>query len=179
RHALRDADWRTTLAVGGRPGRISRLGSRPAMSRSRPAAGIRGSARRASRRAPGRPRQPVRRHRGARGLHPRVQAAPAAQLSDRRLTMRPLVSILVPCYNSQAWIDRTLESALAQTYPRCEIIVVDDGSTDGTLTRMRGYEARGVRVVTQANRGASAARNRAQAEASGELIQFLDADDLL
>ncbi len=59
--------------------------------------------------------------------------------------MRPLVSILVPCYNSEAWIDRTLESALAQTYPRCEIIVVDDGSTDGTLARMRGYEARGVR----------------------------------
>lgn len=93
--------------------------------------------------------------------------------------MRPLVSILVPCHNSEAWIDRTLESALAQTYPHCEIIVVDDGSTDGTPARLRGYEARGVRIVTQANRGASAARNRALAEASGELIQFLDADDLL
>jgi glycosyltransferase involved in cell wall biosynthesis len=93
--------------------------------------------------------------------------------------MRPLVSILIPSYNSEAWIDRTLESALAQTYPQCEIIVVDDGSTDGTLTRLRGYEARGVRIVTQANRGASAARNRALADASGELIQFLDADDLL
>ena len=178
-YALRRADRRTSLAAGGHPRRISGLGSRPALSRSRPASGIRGSARRASGRAPGRPRQPVRRHRGPRGIHSRVQAAPAAQLSDRRMTMRPLVSILVPCHNSEAWIDRTLESALAQTYPRCEIIVVDDGSTDGTPTRLRGYEARGVRIVTQANRGASAARNRALAEASGELIQFLDADDLL
>ena len=90
-----------------------------------------------------------------------------------------LVSIIVPCYNAAPFLAATLESALAQTWPRCEVIVVDDGSTDGSLAIARGFEARGARVLAQPNRGASAARNRGFAEASGEYIQFLDADDLL
>lgn len=91
----------------------------------------------------------------------------------------PLVSILIPCYNAALWLATTLESALAQTWPDTEIIVVDDGSTDGSLVLARRFESRGVRVVTQVNAGASAARNHALRQARGDFFQFLDADDLL
>ncbi|MDD3180127.1 MAG: glycosyltransferase family A protein [Opitutaceae bacterium] len=91
----------------------------------------------------------------------------------------PLVSILVPCFNAERWLAATLESACAQTWPHCEIIVVDDGSSDGSLALARTFAGRGVRVFTQPNAGASAARNRALREARGEFFQFLDADDLI
>ncbi len=91
----------------------------------------------------------------------------------------PLVSILIPCYNAAPWLAATLESALAQTHRNHEIIVVDDGSTDGSLATARQFEPRGVRVISQANRGASAARNAGLRAARGDFIQFLDADDLL
>lgn len=91
----------------------------------------------------------------------------------------PLVSILIPAYNAAPWIAETIESALAQTWPDKEIIVVDDGSTDSTVTIARRYEDRGVRVFHQKQGGASAARNRAWHESRGEWLQFLDADDLL
>ncbi len=93
--------------------------------------------------------------------------------------MRPLVSIIVPCYNSSAWLAATLKSALAQTWSRTEIIVVDDGSRDDSLAIARRFEPQGVKVLKQANRGAAAARNAALVLAQGEYIQFLDADDLL
>src|SRR5689334_12629004 len=92
---------------------------------------------------------------------------------------RPRVSILVPCYNAARWLPATLASALAQTESSIEVIVVDDGSTDESLAVARSYESRGVRVFSQRNAGASAARNRAMREARGEFLQFLDADDLL
>lgn len=91
----------------------------------------------------------------------------------------PLASILIPCHNAAPWLAETLESALAQTWPDCEVILVDDGSTDGSATIARRYEPRGVRVLEQDNRGASAARNRAYRECRGDFIQFLDADDLI
>ena len=72
--------------------------------------------------------------------------------------MSPLVSILIPCYNAAPWLAATLDSALAQTHPRTEIIVVDDGSSDHSLAIARTFEPHGVRVVTQPNAGASAAR---------------------
>jgi glycosyltransferase involved in cell wall biosynthesis len=93
--------------------------------------------------------------------------------------MTPLVSILIPAYNSAPWLAQTVESALAQTHPRCEVIIVDDGSTDATLAIARATESRGVRVIAQANAGAAAARNRAREAARGDFIQYLDADDLL
>ncbi|HEX2852746.1 MAG TPA: glycosyltransferase family A protein [Opitutaceae bacterium] len=92
---------------------------------------------------------------------------------------QPLVSILIPCFNAARWLPATLESALAQTWRQTEIIVVDDGSKDDSLAVARSFEARGVRVFSQANSGASAARNRAVREARGDFFQFLDADDLL
>lgn len=93
--------------------------------------------------------------------------------------MLPLVSILIPAYNASPWLAQTLESALAQTYARCEIIVVDDGSSDDTLQIARRYVRENVRVITQSNAGASVARNHGLRLAGGEFIQFLDADDLL
>lgn len=91
----------------------------------------------------------------------------------------PLVSILIPCYNAAPWLAQTLESALAQTYPYTEIIVVDDGSTDSSPAIARSFAPRGVRLIEQRNSGASSARNHALRESRGEWIQFLDADDLL
>ena len=91
----------------------------------------------------------------------------------------PLVSILIPAYNAEEWIAETIHSAVAQTWPRIEIIVVDDGSSDSTLAIARTFESQGVRVVSQKNQGASAARNTAFLHSRGDYIQWLDADDLL
>ncbi len=90
-----------------------------------------------------------------------------------------LVSILIPCYDAAPWLAATLESALSQTWPCCEIIFVDDGSRDDSLAIARTFTARGVTIVAQPNRGASAARNHGLRLARGDFIQFLDADDLL
>ena len=92
------------------------------------------------------------------------------------------VSILVPAFNAAPWIGETLDSALGQSHRDREIIVVDDGSRDDTLERARAFARRHpdeIRVTTQTNAGASAARNHALRLARGEFIQFLDADDLL
>jgi glycosyltransferase involved in cell wall biosynthesis len=90
-----------------------------------------------------------------------------------------LVSILVPCYNAENWLAETLASALAQTWQAKEIIVVDDGSLDRSLSIARGFEQFGIRVIATQNHGASAARNTAIEASRGEWLQFLDADDLL
>ncbi|MGA8088015.1 MAG: glycosyltransferase family A protein [Terracidiphilus sp.] len=93
--------------------------------------------------------------------------------------VRPLVSILVPAYNAEKWLADTLRSALAQTWDRKEIIVVDDGSNDQTLSVARSFESGILRVFTQAHQGAAATRNNALSISRGEFIQWLDADDLL
>lgn len=93
--------------------------------------------------------------------------------------MEPLVSILIPAYNSSRWIKATLESAKRQTWKRKEIIVVDDGSTDDTLAIAREFQDSTTQVVTKPNAGAAEARNTAQSLAQGDFIQWLDADDLL
>lgn len=91
----------------------------------------------------------------------------------------PLVSILIPCHNSALWLPATLASALAQTHPRCDVIVVDDGSTDASAEIALSFADRGVRLVRQPQGGAAAARNTALRHARGDFFQFLDADDLL
>jgi glycosyltransferase involved in cell wall biosynthesis len=95
------------------------------------------------------------------------------------MTREPLVSILVPAYNSEPWIADTLHSALSQTWHRTEIVVVDDGSSDATLAVAKRFESTKVKVVTQPNSGAATARNRAYSLCQGDYIQWLDADDLL
>lgn len=93
--------------------------------------------------------------------------------------MNSLVSILVPCYNAEQWLAETLTSALSQTWPYKEIIVVDDGSSDGSLEIAKQFESPIVKVISQQNQGASAARNTALRQAQGDFFQYLDADDLL
>jgi len=93
--------------------------------------------------------------------------------------MSELISVLIPAYNSERWLAGTLRSVLAQTWPRLEVIVVDDGSRDATLAVARTFEGKQVKVVTQPNQGACAARNHAFSLAQGTYIQWLDADDLL
>lgn len=94
-------------------------------------------------------------------------------------TPAPLVSILIPCYNAGPFLASSLDSALAQSYERCEVIVIDDGSTDDSLQVARSYEPRGVTVISQKNTGQPGALNAALRAAKGAYIQFLDADDLL
>ncbi len=91
--------------------------------------------------------------------------------------MQPLVSILIPAFNAADSIGETIESAVGQTWPCTEIIVVDDGSTDGTAAIARRFP--GVRVIFQPNQGAPAARNKAFSLSRGDYIQWLDADDIL
>ena len=93
--------------------------------------------------------------------------------------MEPLVSILIPAYNSQQWIADTIESALAQTWPKKEIVVVDDGSSDRTLEIAKQFASSAVHIISQTNQGAAAARNTAFSLCQGDYIQWLDADDLL
>lgn len=88
----------------------------------------------------------------------------------------PEISVVLPVFNGEEFLAQAIESVLTQTHPVKEIIVVDDGSTDQSLSLARRYEPR-VRCISQQNQGASAARNAGIAAASGEWIAFLDADD--
>ncbi|MEF7616854.1 glycosyltransferase [Aquincola sp. MAHUQ-54] len=91
--------------------------------------------------------------------------------------MASLVTVIIPAYNCAATVAETLESALAQDHPATEIIVVNDGSTDGTLDVLRRFGDR-IRVIDQKNAGPPAARNAALQAARGDYIAFLDADDV-
>ena len=93
--------------------------------------------------------------------------------------MLDLVSILIPAYKAEAFMAETVRSALNQSWPRKEIIIVDDGSPDRTFEVAKRFESGSVKVVRQDNAGAPAARNTALGLAQGDYIQWLDADDLL
>jgi glycosyltransferase involved in cell wall biosynthesis len=89
----------------------------------------------------------------------------------------PLVSVVIPTYNRAGVVCETIDNVFQQTYRNFEIIVVDDGSTDDTLSKLRAYGDR-LQVVTQRNAGAAAARNHGARVARGEIIAFQDSDDL-
>jgi glycosyltransferase involved in cell wall biosynthesis len=97
---------------------------------------------------------------------------------------RSFISVVIPTYNRTGQVQAALNSVLAQTYPVLEVIVVDDGSTDGTgealqqLISQQGGKGKQIRYFFQPNQGQSAARNRGIAEARGEWIAFLDSDDV-
>lgn len=90
--------------------------------------------------------------------------------------MSTTVSVVIPVYNGAAFIGRAIESALEQSHRPCEVIVVNDGSTDGTLDALAPYRGR-IRLLSIANGGVSNARNLGMQASRGELVAFLDADD--
>ncbi|WP_099237318.1 glycosyltransferase [Synechococcus sp. BDU 130192] len=92
--------------------------------------------------------------------------------------MSQLISVVIPCYNSAAYVKDAIASALDQTYPHVEVIVIDDGSTDGSIDILHSFGDR-IYWETQANQGAPIARNRGLELAKGKYIKFLDADDIL
>ena len=96
----------------------------------------------------------------------------------RNTMHQPLVSIMMPAYNAAPYIGQAIESALAQTFSDWELIIVDDGSTDGTGDIAARYGDPRICVLSQTNAGESAARNRALAAMNGKYVAFLDADDL-
>jgi glycosyltransferase involved in cell wall biosynthesis len=95
-----------------------------------------------------------------------------------KLQTNPPVSIVIPCYNADRWVSGAIESALGQTYSNVEVVVVDDGSTDGSLEVIKQFDGK-IKWLSTPNRGPCAARNVGLRAARGEWIQFLDADDLL
>ncbi len=90
---------------------------------------------------------------------------------------KSLVSIIIPTYNRADVISETIDNVFSQTYKNFELIVVDDGSTDGTPAILRKYANR-IRVITQKNAGPAAARNRGIEVSGGDIIAFQDSDDL-
>lgn len=92
---------------------------------------------------------------------------------------KPLVSIIIPLYNSEKYISATIESVISQQYTNWELIIVDDGSQDNSLSIATKYASDKIEVISQKNKGASAARNLGLKNSKGSFIQFLDADDLI
>lgn len=90
----------------------------------------------------------------------------------------PLVSVIIPAYNQSHYLAAAVQSVIDQTYPDLEIIIVDDGSTDNTPQVTRQFSDSRIRYIRQANRGLAAARNTGINAAQGELLSFLDSDDL-
>ncbi|MEO8884770.1 MAG: glycosyltransferase family 2 protein [Mucilaginibacter sp.] len=91
----------------------------------------------------------------------------------------PLVSVIIPVYNAEKYLAETITCAINQTWVNKEIIIVDDGSADTSLAIAQSFANDQIKVFSQPNKGASAARNKGLLEAKGDYIQFLDADDLL
>lgn len=93
-------------------------------------------------------------------------------------SFKPLVSVIIPCYNREKYISEAIDSALVQSYPNIEIIVVDDGSTDKSVEVIKKYKE-SVILIEQKNKGPSAARNVGIQNSRGELLIFLDSDDYI
>lgn len=92
---------------------------------------------------------------------------------------KPLVSICMPAYNAEAYIAQAINSLLAQSYENIEIIIINDGSTDGTTGILNSYQQPNIKIFHQANKGQCAAANLAFHHSTGEYIKFMDADDLI
>lgn len=104
-------------------------------------------------------------------------ASPTSLARPLDETMPPKISVVIPCCNAEAYIEEAIRSVINQSLPPREVIVIDDGSTDGSAAVADSVDPM-VRVISQQNRGVSVARNRGFEEAKGDWIAFLDADDL-
>ena len=102
-------------------------------------------------------------------------------LSEQAIMNTPLVSIIVPVYNTEKYICECLHSLIQQSYSHIEIIAVDDGSTDSSLSILNDISEKDnrLKVFSQPNQGVSATRNLALSEATGEYIMFVDSDDYI
>jgi len=93
------------------------------------------------------------------------------------MSSKPLVSVIIPAYNCADYIADSIKSALEQDYPNKEIIVIDDGSTDGTVDALSSFDGE-ITLIQQQNAGSAVARNAGIKAAKGEFIAFLDSDDI-
>jgi glycosyltransferase involved in cell wall biosynthesis len=112
----------------------------------------------------------------------RGQEGSPAKLMRHMARNHVSISAIIPAFNSERYVGQALDSVLAQTIGPGEIVCVDDGSSDGTVEILKEYAARHtrvIRVISQENRGPSAARNRGLEVVTGQYIQFLDSDDLI
>lgn len=100
-----------------------------------------------------------------------------APRSDSAPSGAGLVSVIMPSFNTAAYIGEAIDSVLAQDYPHKELIVIDDGSTDETVAIARGYGDQ-LKLITQTNQGSAVARNKGLQAAQGDYIAFLDSDDV-
>lgn len=105
----------------------------------------------------------------------RAKSAPTRSKGDRT-SVAPLVSVIMPVYNCAEYIRQSVQSVLDQTYQNIELILVDDGSKDGSASIARGIAPQ-AKIIVQPNAGVSTARNRGILASKGELVAFLDADD--
>lgn len=94
-------------------------------------------------------------------------------------THNSLVSIIIPVHNGSQWLKDSISSAVRQSHPDLEILVIDDGSTDDPGAVVAAFDDPRIRFLVQENRGAASARNTGLSHSSGEWVQFLDADDVL
>lgn len=113
-----------------------------------------------------------------------VRSVKSVNVSTReatRMQSNPLVSVIVPAYNVHQYLDDCISSIVCQTYSNIQIIIVDDGSTDGTSSKCDSWQRRDNRIIAihKRNNGASSARNRGIQEATGEYCLFVDSDDLI
>ncbi len=91
----------------------------------------------------------------------------------------PLVSVIIPLYNAEKYVQEAIESILRQTYPNIEIVIVNDGSTDNSLNTVMKYESNSVKIFSNPNSGAAFTRNFGFSNSRGEYVKFFDADDIL
>lgn len=100
---------------------------------------------------------------------------------NNMVMMEEKLSVIIPVYNCMAWLERCLSSVLGQTYRNLEVIVIDDGSEDGSAKIIKEFESKDQRVkyFFQANQGVSSARNRGLDNATGDIVTFVDADDYI
>jgi len=89
----------------------------------------------------------------------------------------PLISVIIPLYNKESWVERAIQSVLNQTYKNFELLIVNDGSTDGSLEKVKKFKDKRIRVFSKKNEGLSITRNFGIKYSKGDYIAFLDADD--